>query len=198
MFWVYFKRLLVIPDPGVDYVPANEGGTTESRRVRGWYVHTRNLLGNLEFVEPLSLFLSLSLSFLFSLEEVLLVNTDGGVVVLGGLVAGKAVASCERMDLPADVGGNDALAMLLGQATWEDLNAPLPEPRSHCVALSAWLVVDDAQYPEPEPEPEPDSEPGLTAASSRQERLEKLLPIGLEHRQPEPEQEQEQGGEDCP
>jgi hypothetical protein len=89
------------------------------------------------------------------------------VVVLGGLVAGRAVASCEQLQLPADVGGDEALAMLVGQAEWTVMEPALPEPRSHCAAVAAWLVLPSAA-PEPahlapaeepppvEPEPEPE------------------------------------------
>ena len=83
------------------------------------------------------------------------------VVALGGMVGGRAVASCEQLQFPGDAGGDASLAMLVGQAEWSTLEPALPEPRSHCAALTAWLILppapetDASPHPEPEPEPEP-------------------------------------------
>ena len=50
-------------------------------------------------------------------------SVGSGVVALGGLVAGKVVSSCEQLQLPDEVGGEEALALLLGQAEW----TPMPD-----------------------------------------------------------------------
>ena len=90
------------------------------------------------------------------------IETPGAprVVALGGMVAGRAVASCEQLQLPGDAGGDESLAMLVGQSEWSALEPALPEPRSHCAALTAWLVLPPTLAPEangsPQPEPEPE------------------------------------------
>eukprot|EP01045_Picozoa_sp_COSAG04_P024414 COSAG04_NODE_3042_length_3244_cov_6.312242_2_plen_143_part_00 len=50
-------------------------------------------------------------------------SVGSGVVALGGMVAGKVVSSCEQLRLPDEVGGEEALALLLGQAEW----TPMPD-----------------------------------------------------------------------
>lgn len=89
------------------------------------------------------------------------IETQGArVVALGGMVAGRAVASCEQLQLPGDAGGDESLAMLVGQSEWSALEPALPEPRSHCAALTAWLVLPTTLASEangsPQPEPEPE------------------------------------------
>lgn len=87
------------------------------------------------------------------------------VVVVGGMVAGSAVASCEQLQLPGDAGGDESLAMLAGQAVWSTLEPALPQARSHCAAVTAWLVLppeptgEEHGSSEPEVEPEVDVEP---------------------------------------
>eukprot|EP01043_Picozoa_sp_COSAG02_P050589 COSAG02_NODE_5215_length_4536_cov_7.595673_2_plen_392_part_00 len=87
------------------------------------------------------------------------------VVALGGMVGGRAVASCEQLQFPGDAGGDESLAMLVGQAEWSTLEPALPEPRSHCAALTARLVLPFTSEtaaslrPESGPEPEPEQAP---------------------------------------
>ena len=50
-------------------------------------------------------------------------SVGSGVVALGGMVSGKVVSSCEQLQLPDEVGGEEALALLLGQAEW----TPMPD-----------------------------------------------------------------------
>ena len=72
---------------------------------------------------------------------------------------------------------DELLALQAGAATTH--TTAEQQPGGDDEGLSAAAVPELEPEPEPEPELEPEPEPELAAASSRQQRLEKLLPYAV-------------------
>lgn len=63
------------------------------------------------------------------------------IVALGGVSAGTALDTCEVLRVPADVGGDIALAKVLSCCEWESTDVTLPEPRSQSAAVVVSLAL---------------------------------------------------------